>query len=240
MRRFLLLLLSLPLLAVDADTIVAKVQHNLQSDSSYAKITMTVTTSRGERTMKMESWSRGNEMSFIKVVYPKKDYGITFLKRDTAMWQYVPKIERTIKIPGSMMMQSWMGSDFTNDDMAKESSIVDDYTPSLVSETPTEYLITLTPKPEAAVVWGHIEMEIAKAHCIPLKAVYFDEEGKKVRVLQYSDVTLIDGRHFPSVMTLTPLNKPAQKTVVIMEAVDFDASIDASRFSKSALRRYSR
>ena len=240
MRRFWLLFLYLPLFAVDARTIIAAVQHNLQSDSSYAKITMTVTTSRGERTMKMESWSRGNEMSFIKVLYPKQDYGITFLKRDTAMWQYVPRIERTIKIPGSMMMQSWMGSDFTNDDMAKESSIVDDYHPSVSAQSETAYRLLLTPKEDAAVVWGRIEMEVDKAHFIPLKAVYFDEEGREVRSLYYSKVEVLGGRYFPTVMTLIPKDKPSQQTVVVMESVDFAAVIDDSRFAKSALQRYSR
>ena len=107
MRIFtLLFLFSLQLQAITADEIIKKVEHNIQSDSGYSKITMIVTTARGERTMKMQSWNGENEKSFIKVLYPKKDRGITFLKIDTTMWQYVPKIEKIIKIPNSMMMQS--------------------------------------------------------------------------------------------------------------------------------------
>ncbi len=228
------------LFATDAALIIERVQHNLQSDSGYAKITMTVTTSRGDRTLKFESWNRGNEQSFIKVVYPKKDRGITFLKRDTTMWQYVPKIEKTIKIPSSMMMQSWMGSDFTNDDMAKESSIVNDYDPEIIQESAELYHVRLIPKPDAAVVWGSIEIDVKKEHFVPVKAVYFDEDRQRQRVLSYSDVRVIDGRHVPCRMTLVPEDKPDRKTVVIMEDIDFNADIDDSRFAKSALRRYSR
>ena len=239
-KTLLLLLCAIPLFALTPDEIIKKVEHNILADSGYSKITMSVTTSRGERTMKMESWNRGNDKSFIKILYPKKDSGITFLKIDTTMWQYVPKIEKTIKIPSSMMMQSWMGSDFTNDDMAKESSIVKDYDAKIVSEDREKYVLKLLPKPDAAVVWGSIDMEVDSAHFFPLKAVYYDEDGIEQRVLYYSEVEVVDGRYLPMVMTLIPTDKAGNKTVVTMEDVDFNAKIDDSRFSKSALKRYSR
>lgn len=237
---FLLLLLSLALCAVTAEEIITKVEHNLQSESGYAEITMVVTTARGERTMKMQSWNRGNEKSFIKILYPLKDRGITFLKIETTMWQYVPTIERTIKIPSSMMMQSWMGSDFTNDDMAKESSIVEDYHARLSAEDEANYTLTLLPKEEAAVVWGKIVLEVEKKEFVPLSAVYYDEDDLAQRILYYSEVKVFGSHHLPTVMTLVPLNKEGNKTVVIMDAVQFDIEIDDARFSKSALKRYSR
>ncbi len=241
MKKFILLLLiSLPLLAITADEIIKNVEHNLQSDSGYSKITMTVITTRGERTMKMESWNRGNDMSFIKILYPKKDRGITFLKVNTTMWQYVPKIEKIIKIPSSMMMQSWMGSDFTNDDMAKESSIVKDYDTVLSGEDEQVFILTLIPKEDAAVVWGKIVMEVQREHFVPFKAVYYDEDGIEQRTLYYSGVMVVGDRYFPAVMTLIPSDKKHRKTVVSMDEVDFDAKIDDSRFTKSALKRYSR
>lgn len=230
---------SLSVWAVTPDAIIKKVEHNIQSDSGYSRITMSVTTARGERTMKMESWNRGHEKSFIKVLYPKQDRGITFLKVDTTMWQYVPKIEKTIKIPSSMMMQSWMGSDFTNDDMAKESSIVDDYNAQLTSEDAKKYVLTLLPKEDAAVVWGKIVMEVEKEHYIPLRAIYYNEEGVQQRILTYSDVKVYGDRYLPTVMTLVPQDKKSNKTVVIMEEVDFNAVIEDSRFTKNALVRYS-
>jgi outer membrane lipoprotein-sorting protein len=231
--------MSLPLWSITPDTIIKKVEHNIQSDSGYSKITMTVTTARGERTMKMESWNRGHEKSFIKVLYPKQDRGITFLKVDTTMWQYVPKIEKTIKIPSSMMMQSWMGSDFTNDDMAKESSIVDDYNAKITSEDTKKYTLTLLPKEDAAVVWGKIVLEVEKEHYVPLRAIYYDEDGVQQRILYYSDVRLYGDHYLPTVMTLIPQNKKSNKTVVMMDEVNFDIKIDDSRFSKNALVRYS-
>ena len=233
------LFISLPLFAITPDAIIKKVEHNIQSDSGYSKITMTVTTARGERTMKMESWNRGHEKSFIKVLYPKQDRGITFLKVDTTMWQYVPKIEKTIKIPSSMMMQSWMGSDFTNDDMAKESSIVDDYDAKITSEDTKKYTLTLLPKEDAAVVWGKIVLEVEKEHYVPLRAIYYDEDGVQQRILYYSDVRLYGDHYLPTVMTLIPQNKKSNKTVVMMDEVNFDIKIDDSRFSKNALVRYS-
>lgn len=238
-KLFSLLLFSFPLLAITPDAIIKNVEHNLMSDRGYSKITMSVTTARGERTMKMESWNRGHEKSFIKVLYPKQDRGITFLKVDSTMWQYVPKIEKTIKIPSSMMMQSWMGSDFTNDDMAKESSIVDDYTAQLTYEDPKQYTLTLLPKEDAAVVWGKIVMEVAKEHFVPLRAIYYNEEGLEQRILTYSEVKVFGNRHLPTVMTLIPQDKKSNKTVVTMDDIDFDAVIEESRFTKNALTRYS-
>lgn len=235
----LFFLLTIPLLAITPDAIIKKVEHNIQSDSGYSKITMSVTTARGERTMKMESWNRGHEKSFIKVLYPKQDRGITFLKVDTTMWQYVPKIEKTIKIPSSMMMQSWMGSDFTNDDMAKESSIVDDYHARITSEDTGKYTLTLLPKEDAAVVWGKIVLEVAKEHFVPLRAIYYDEDGVQQRILYYSEVKLYGDHYLPTVMTLIPQNKKSNKTVVKMEEVDFDVVIEDERFTKNALVRYS-
>lgn len=236
----LIVLFSISLFAFSANDIIKNVQHNIQSDSGYSNVTMVVTTSRGDRTMKMESWNRGNEKSFIKILYPKQDNGITFLKIDTTMWQYVPKIEKTIKIPSSMMMQSWMGSDFTNDDMSKESSIVDDYIPTITSEDAQNYTLTLIPKLDAPVVWGKIIMTIQKEHFIPLKAIYFDEDGKQKRVLEYSDIKIVGTRYFPAVMTLIPSDKENNKTVVTMDEINFDTPIEDSRFTMSALKRYSR
>jgi len=239
-----ILLLSLifftQLFAITADEIIKKVEHNIQSDSGYYKVTMTVSTARGDRTMKMQSWNRGNEKSFIKILYPKKDRGITFLKINTTMWQYVPKIEKTIKIPSSMMMQSWMGSDFTNDDMTKESSIVKDYDAILSKEDEKNYLLNLIPKEDSAVVWGKIIMEIQKKNFIPLKAVYYDEDEIEQRTLYYSDVKLYGTHYLPTKMTLKSANKKHNKTVVFIEDVNFDIKIKDSRFTKSALKRYSR
>lgn len=151
-----MLFLLLPTISFAKDTadIIRKVEDNLNGKTAVMKISMAVKTKRTQRTMKMESYSIGKEKSFIKILYPGKDKGITFLKIDNTMWQYVPRIEKTIKIPASMMLQSWMGSDFTNDDLVKESSISEDYTTTLLGETKDVYQVELRPTEEAAVVWG--------------------------------------------------------------------------------------
>ena len=135
--------------ASTADDIIKKVEDNLNGETVFMQFTMVVQTKRSKRTMKMDSWARGTEKSFIKITYPAKDRGITFLKLDRAMWQYVPRIEKTIKIPASMMLQSWMGSDFTNDDLVKESSISEDYNPSLVGEDGADYFLDLHARQDA-------------------------------------------------------------------------------------------
>ncbi len=176
---------ALSLGAQTSSEIIQKVEDNLNGKTAYMKITMIIKTSRYERKMQMQSWSEGNDKSFIKITYPKKDRGITFLKIDKQMWQYVPKIEKTIKIPSSMMLQSWMGSDFSNDDLAKESSIMEDYDHKLIDQNVTTYSIQLIPKEDAAVVWGKIVMRISKAYFLPLSADYYDEDDLLIRTLSY-------------------------------------------------------
>jgi len=237
-----LLIITLSLHANEAQNIIKKLEKNLRGDYMYAQMKMIVTSKRGQRTVKIESWSKGNKKSFIKILYPKKDKGITFLKIDTQMWQYIPKIERTIKIPASMMLQSWMGSDFTNDDMVKESSLEEDYKAKLLSKKGNRATLELIPHEDAAVVWGKIVIEVDVKNAVPLKETFYDDRMKKVRVLTFSKVERHGSHMVPMVMELKPLdaNKKKNSTKVIYEKIDFDAKIDSSYFIKHALKRYSR
>ncbi|MGW8168805.1 MAG: outer membrane lipoprotein-sorting protein [Sulfurovaceae bacterium] len=225
----------------EADDIIKAVEDNLRGDFMYAKMRMIVTGGRGKRTVEMESWSQGDTRSFIKILYPKKDKGITFLKLDTQMWQYIPKIERTIKIPPSMMLQSWMGSDFTNDDMVKESSMIKDYNARLLSRSSTIATIELLPKANAAVVWGKILVDVDLSNKVPTKEIYYDDQMQKVRIMTFSNVQRHGSHNLPMVMELKPLDieKKKNSTKVIFEKVNYDTPIDASYFSKNALKRYS-
>ncbi|MDQ1325287.1 MAG: Outer rane lipoproteinsorting protein [Campylobacterota bacterium] len=225
----------------EADMIIKKVEDNLRGDFMYAQMRMIVTGKRGVRTVEVESWSKGDNKSFIKILYPKKDRGITFLKLDTQMWQYIPKIERTIKIPPSMMLQSWMGSDFTNDDMVKESSMAKDYHANLLSKTSSTATIELRPKAHAAVVWGKIIVDIDLNHMVPITEVYYDDQMEKVRIMTFGNIQQHGSHRLPMVMELKPLDpeKKSNRTKVIFEKVDYDNYIDESYFSKHALKRYS-
>jgi hypothetical protein len=158
------------------------------------------------------------------------------------MWQYIPKIERTIKIPASMMLQSWMGSDFTNDDMVKESSLEEDYTAKLLSKKGTSATLELIPKEDAAVVWGKIVIDVDIKNAVPTKEIFYDDMMKKVRILTFSKVEKHGSHMVPMIMELKPLDADKKKnsTKVIYEKIDYDAKIDSSYFTKHALKRYSR
>ena len=237
-----LLLLTFTIQANEAKAIIKKLEKNLRGDYMYSTMSMIVTSKRGKRTVKIESWSKGNTKSFMKILYPQKDKGITFLKINTQMWQYIPKIERTIKIPSSMMLQSWMGSDFTNDDMVKESSLEEDYNAKLLSKSSNRATLELIPKEDAAVVWGKIIVEVDLKNAVPTKETFYDDRMKKVRVMTFSKVEQHGSHRVPMVMELKPLDagKKKNRTKIIFEKVNFDAKIDPSYFTKQALKRYSR
>ncbi len=227
--------------AITADEIIKRVESNLNGETAEMEISMEIFTSRTSRTMKMKSYSVGDEKSFIKITYPKKDQGITFLKIDKGMWQYVPKIEKIIKIPASMMLQSWMGSDFTNDDLVKEGSFVEDYQHQLLGErevsgTPT-FAVELLPKPEAAVVWGKVIYCVRKSDLAPQLIEYFDEQGELVRRLEYSDFQQVGGRVIPTTWQMIPADKPGKKTTIVVRQVEYDQPIDSEIFTRRNLGR---
>ncbi|WP_373029618.1 outer membrane lipoprotein-sorting protein [Sulfurovum sp.] len=237
-----LLFITFSLQANEAQAIIKKLEKNLRGDYMYSTMSMIVTSKRGKRTVKIESWSEGNDKSFIKILYPKKDKGITFLKIDNQMWQYIPKIERTIKIPPSMMLQSWMGSDFTNDDMVKESSLEEDYNAKLLSKSTNSATLELIPKEDAAVVWGKIIIDVDLKNAVPVKETFYDDMMKKVRVMTFSKIEQHGTHRIPMVMELKPLDASKKKnsTKIIFDKVNFDTKIDPSYFTKQALKRYSR
>ena len=228
--------------ASEAADIVEKVEDNLRGKDAYMKMKMVVTSARHERTVEIESWSVGKKKSFMKILYPPKDAGITFLKLDNQLWQYVPKIERVVKIPPSMMLQSWMGSDFTNDDMVRESSLVDDYDAAITGREGHNVTIAFTPKPDAAVVWGKIVSTIDIRTFSQVHDVFYDDFGSPVREMFYSEVKTFGTHHIPTVMRIKPLEKGKEKneTTVTLETVVYDKGVDASYFTKQALKRYSR
>lgn len=223
------------------DEIIQRIEDNLNGKTASMKIVMIVKTKRTERTIKMESFSIGKEKSFIKITYPKKDNGVTFLKVDKQMWQYVPRIEKTIKIPASMMLQSWMGSDFTNDDLVRESSISDDYHSKMIKEDDRHYEIELMPKEDAAVIWGRIVMRIDKEIYLPSSVSYYDEDDVLIRVLHYNDIKDFGGRLYPSRWVVDPRTeeKAGHQTIMEVDDVVFDEEIDESYFTKRALKRFS-
>lgn len=206
--------------------------------SSEAVMEMQVKTDRYERTMKMHAWSQGTDKTLIRILEPEKDAGISTLKVDDNLWNYLPKVDRTIKVPAGMMSGAWMGSHVSNDDLVKESRMSDDFTWT-VEERPSgavgQWRIALVPKPDAPVVWGRIEAVIG-ADKLPREMRYYDEKGALVRTMSWSGVATFDGRTMPATFTITPADKPGEYTRVTYVSLDFDPALDASIFTLQALK----
>ena len=236
----LLFILSSYLIASEAHDILKKVDKNIRGENVYMKMSMSIKSMGHKRTIKMESWSQGDKKSFVKITYPPRNRGITFLSLDNQMWQYVPKIERTIKIPPSMMLQNWMGSDITNDDMVKQSSIVDDYHSRILGKLGELVTIELIPKDEAAVVWGKIIVTIDTATYTNIKDIFYDEEGEKIRIFTYEDVKQFGKYNIPTYWKIQSIDKKESYTEILIEDVKYDTKISDQYFKKSALKRFSR
>jgi len=242
MKKLLIVILVLCnlLVADEAHDIIKKIDNNMRGQNVHMTMTMRIVSMGHERTMKMETWAKGSKKSFVKTLYPPKDRGITFLSLDGEMWQYVPKIERTIKIPPSMMLQNWMGSDVTNDDMVKQSSIVDDYDPRILKKEGTLVTLELIPKEDAAVVWGKIVSEVDTTTYTSQKDTFYDEDGEAVRIFSYTKVKKYGKYYTPTHWKIQPIDKPNNYTEIILEDVRYDSKISDQYFRKSALKRFSR
>ncbi|UCF19465.1 MAG: outer membrane lipoprotein-sorting protein [Gemmatimonadota bacterium] len=237
------LLLALPGRAgaqESARDIIDRVDRILRGESSHGIATMEVVTENWERNVTMEIWSLGTDYSLIRVRAPKKEEGTATLKAEDDIWNYLPRVDRTIKIPASMMMGSWMGSHFTNDDLVKESRLIDDYDIEISFEGPRDgpevWEFLLTPKAEAAVVWGRIEYQVRKDDLMPTWARYYDEDGNLKRTLDFGDYRSMGGRLVPAVMDMRPEDKPSERTTVRYSELEFNIDIDQSFFSLRNLR----
>jgi hypothetical protein len=201
---------------------------------------MTVVRPTWTREVGIKSWSKGEDYSLVLITSPAKDKGQAFLKRKKDLWNWVPSIGRMIKMSSSVMGQSWMGSDFTNDDMVKQSSAVNDYTHQLEkTEVVREfdcYKVILTPKEEAAVVWGKVVMWISKAEFIEIKSEFYDEDHSLIHTLNGYDVQPYGNRKLTSRMEIIPADKPNQKTVMTVVKYDFDISVEEGFFSQQNMK----
>lgn len=229
---------------VEARMLVEKVQHLLRSDTSVARYTMRIETPEWQREVRMESWDdRIHNRFFIRILSPVRDKDTTWLKDGSNLWMYLPRLERDIRIPPSMMLSNWMGSDFTNDDLVKMESLVDDYSHRLIARDEHMYTIESIPKPDAPVVWGKIVHRIS-LDGMPLSDDYFDEHGILIRRLLFDQVRTLGGRRMPSRWTMQPLAEGGEaqgkQTVMIVESVSFDVMIKDAVFSRGNLRRSTR
>lgn len=219
--------------------IVKKIDELYRSNSSYALVEMVIVTPHWERTLKMKVWTEGKEKTFIRILEPKKEQGMATLRIKNEMWNYLPKTNKVIKIPPSMMMSSWMGSDFTNDDLVNEFSLLKDYDYNFVyPDTAREgsVYIRCIPKENLPIVWKEIVMEVRTKDYLPLKEWYFDEKNQLMRVINYLEIKLMDDRLIPSVMELIPQKEKGKKTILRYIELKFDITLDRDIFSLRNLR----
>jgi len=213
-----------------------------RGQSSYGKFTMHVKTRHYSRTLKMEGWSKGTEQTLVRILKPLKEKGTATLKSQQTIYSYLPRTDRTIRLTSGMMMGSWMGSHFTNDDLVKESRLDEDYIPRITFEGKRDgqevLVFELEPKPEAPVVWGKLELMIAKQDNLPVYEKFFDEDMRLARTLTFSQIKPLSGRPRPSVMRLTPADKRGEYTEFIYDNLQLDIPIKDSFFSLSNLKRY--
>ena len=234
-------------MAVSADSNTSAVQQSgvellnridrlYRSDSATAKMTMQVVTPKWQRQLSLETWSQGLDKTFIRILSPKKDRGVATLKIDKDMWNYFPKINKSIKVPPSMMSGSWMGSDFSNDDLVRESSLVEDYVVTQQAEN-GHIVLLLEPKPDTVTVWGSITIKVNAESLLPVEQAYFDDRGQKIRVMSFDQIKQFGDRSLPSRMTMTPLNKMGHKTIMIYDNLNLSDQVDDSIFTQRNLKR---
>jgi hypothetical protein len=232
-----------PLLAdaQDARAIIDQVDRLMRGESSIARFTMDIRTENWDRSLTLRAWSLGTEYALIRVETPQKEAGTATLRAEQEVWNYLPRVDRTIKVPSSMMMGSWMGSHFTNDDLVKESRLVDDYEIEITFDGEREgtdvWEFVLVPLPEAPVVWGKIRYEVRQEDFMPTWARYYDESDEVVRTMVFSEIRLMGSRLVPTVMTMEPADKPTETTVVRYHELEFDVDLDENFFSLRNLRR---
>ena len=236
----ILLLQSVNAFAQTATDIVRKSDEKMRGLSSYSEMTMQIIRPHWTRNMSMKAWTKGNDNSLILVTEPAQDKGSSSLKRGKEMWNWVPKIERIIKIAPSMLGQSWMGSDFTNDDLINQSSIVVDYTHEMLREEDFDgvktWVIEAKPKPDAPVVWGKLVIWISSEEYNQRKVEFYDEFNELINTMSTYLVKQLGGRKLPTRQEMQPADKPGHKTVIILHKSQFDFDIPDSFFSQQNMR----
>lgn len=225
-----------------AKEIVRKAQNITLGTNSSSTMTMNIIRPEWNRSVTMQSWSMGTDYYIIYVTAPARDKGQVFLKREKNMWNWMPTIGRMIKIPPSMMMSSWMGSDFNNDELMKESSLVVDYTHKIVGEEKMDgyacYKIELIPLPQAPVVWSKVFLWISKEHDFALRSEFFGKNDELINRQYSSEIKMMDGRLLPSKMVMEPVQKEGYQTILIIEKIKFDdPKINARLFSQQMMKQ---
>ncbi len=218
-------------------------EQTMRGESTQVLMTMHITHSDYKRELKLRSWTKGTDKSLVEIIKPFKEEGVISLRLTTDMWNYLPKTDQVIRVPSSMMLQSWMGSDFTNDDLMKMSSLNEDYTHELKGKEKINgeetYLIHCTPKKDAPVVWGKLHYWARVSDNLPVKEEFYDDKGVKVRTMTLSSFKKMDDRTIPTVMKIERAENPNESTTVTYEKILYNRDVKNSLFEKDTIRRTS-
>ena len=223
--------------AIDLVDYVRRSETQYLAKTSYALIEMKIERRAWSRRMIMKNWGEGRDKFLARIVEPLKERGTSTLKLDDNIWNYLPKIDRIMKVPSSLMGDSWMGSHFTNDDLVKGNKIDQMYEFSLLSETPEVLSIQAIPNKDAATVWGKIVYNIERLRKVAKTVEYFDEDNDLVRTVRFHDIKNINGRHIPMQMIVTPSDEPNESTQISYKELSFDKPLPRGLFSVRNLKR---
>jgi len=227
---------------ISATDIIRKADENINGEkSSYSVMAMTIIRPGWQRSIEFKSWTLGRDYALTLITAPPKETGQSFLKRGSEMWSWNPSISRLIRLPPSMMSQGWMGSDYTNDDILRESSVVKDYTHEIIGEENLGgrlcYKIKMTAREDASIVWGKQIRWIDKKDFLILKVELYDEDGYLVRTETGSDIKIMDGRKITTKIELVPEEEPENKTLVEIREIKFNIPVGESYFSQQNMKR---
>ncbi len=227
--------------APEVIALMKRTEQLLDGRSSIAVMQMTITTPAWERSLKMKIWSKGRDFALVRVLAGgPRETGMMTLKREKQLWNYLPQAGRVMKLPSGMMGDSWMGSDFTNDDLVRGSSLSNDYTSKVEKivehEGRSAWFVVLTPKSGGSSIWGKVELLVDRASCVPLAQRFFDEDGVQTRSLLLSDLKPLGWRTFPMRFTVVP-SEAGRKTVITYESIEFDVDVPDETFSLRKLQQ---
>ena len=250
-RRSIVLLISLFMLVVmpqigsaeelDPTLIIDRMIDAMRGDSSYAEMTMRIERPRYTREVSMRSWSKGRNATLVLITAPARDRGTVYLMRDNDIWTYDPRIDRTTRLPSSMLAQSWMGSDFTNDDLIRDSDPVKDYQHRFVRTEERQgyqsYVIDMIPRPESPIVWGRVRVWVSSSNYLQLRAEHYDQRDDLINTMEFDQIARFGDRDVPTRITVAPADKDDERTVLTYQDVAFDIDIDDGFFSRATMQR---
>jgi outer membrane lipoprotein-sorting protein len=225
--------------APDVDDLLGDYDELYDSTGTRARVEIEIVTPKKTRNLQLRFWAKGDDTALMVVDAPPRDAGTATLKVDKNLWNYLPKIARTIRVPPSMMMGSWMGSDLTNDDIVRDSSYRDDYDSELVgrSEDPPGWKVRMTAKPDAVGLWNTVEMVFDYDTKLPVMAQFFDRKDRLSRTMQFGEVKVLGGRRVPTFISIVPEREEGRRTEFRYLDVEFDVELKDDMFSLSSLER---